>query len=123
MWSRGYLLAHIPIGKQGERGLFQTIPRGGSLEASRVGKAPHVLLQDLDGEAVLLNLSNGHYYGLDAISFRMYSLLVGSETVQAAYEQLLQEYEVAPEQLRADLERFLKHLLDNGLVLRLDDKP
>jgi hypothetical protein len=82
-----------------------------------------VLLQDLDGEAVLLNLINGHYYGLDEISFRMYSLLVASDSVETAYEQLLQEYDVAPQTLREDLEKFLDHLLDNGLVLRVDDRP
>lgn len=102
---------------------MSTEKSGGSLEPRRIKQAPDVLLQDLDGEAVLLNLVNGHYYGLDEVSFRMYNLLVGSDSVQAAYDQLLQEYEVAPERLQADLEKFLEHLLDNGLVLRVDDQP
>ena len=91
------------------------------MESSRVTTAPGVLLQDLDGEAVLLNLANGHYYGLDEISFRMYSLLVSSTSVRAAYEQLLQEYEVSPDQLERDLQEFLDHLVDNGLVRREHD--
>jgi hypothetical protein len=93
------------------------------VQPGRVVKAPQVLLQDLDGEAVLLNLANGHYYGLDEIGFRMYNLLVGADSVQAAYDQLLQEYEAPPEQLRGDLDRFLEKLLHNGLVLRGDAEP
>ena len=29
--------------------------------------APDVLVQELEGEAVLLNVKNGQYYGLDAV--------------------------------------------------------
>jgi Coenzyme PQQ synthesis protein D (PqqD) len=93
------------------------------MPSGRVIKAPGVLLQDLDGEAVLLNLGNEQYYGLDAISFRMYKLLVSSISIQAAYERLLQEYDVAPDQLRKDLQAFLEHLRENGLVRRVDDGP
>ena len=90
------------------------------LDTHRVVQAPDVLLQDLAGEAVLLNLENGLYYGLDEVGFRMFNLLVSSDSVQAAYEQLLQEYEVEPERLRSDLEQLLGNLLQNGLVLNAD---
>ena len=83
----------------------------------QVVKAPDVLLQDLEGEAVLLNLKNGQYYGLDENSFNMYKILTSSSSVQAAYEALVREYEVAPERLRADLDQFLSHLIENGLVV------
>lgn len=83
----------------------------------QVLKAPEVLLQDLEGEAVLLNLKNGQYYGLDENSFNMYRILTSSSSVQAAYEALVREYEVEPERLRADLDQFVGHLIENGLVI------
>jgi hypothetical protein len=83
----------------------------------RVIKAPDVLLQDLEGEAVLLNLANGQYYGLDETSYDMYKILLSSSSVQAAYESLCLAYEVEPDKLKADLDQFLKHLLENGLLL------
>ena len=92
------------------------------MKVSRVIKAPRVLLQDLDGEAVLLNLANGHYYGLDEVSFRMYNLLITSSSVEAAYKRLIEEYDVSPAQLRADLSKFLKHMLAHGLVLDADSQ-
>jgi hypothetical protein len=86
-------------------------------------KAPDVLLQDLEGEAVLLNLRNGQYYGLDENSFHMYKTLISSPSVEAAYAALVNEYEVAPDQLRADLDAFLAHLLENGLLVYADEQP
>ena len=82
----------------------------------QVLKAPDVLLQDLEGEAVLLNLKNGQYYGLDENSFRMYKSLISSPSVEAACTALVQEFEVQPEQLKADIDQFLAHLLENGLI-------
>ena len=92
-------------------------------ESRQVVKAPDVLLQDLEGEAVLLNLAKGQYYGLDEISYHMYKMLTSSSSVQAVYEALSQEYEIEPGQLRSDLDKFLAHLLENGLVINVDDKP
>lgn len=89
----------------------------------RVFKAPDVLLQELDGEAVLLNLANGQYYGMDENSFHMYKALLSSGTPQAAYEALSREYEVEPGQLKADLEQFLTRLLENGLLIYAPQQP
>ena len=86
-------------------------------ESRQVLKAPDVLLQDLEGEAVLLNLRNGQYYGMDENSYHMYKTLTSSPSVRAAYEVLSREYDVEPAQLRADLDVFLAHLLENGLLV------
>ena len=91
-------------------------------ESRHVVKGPDVLLQDLEGEAVLLNLRNGQYYGLDENSYHMYKTLTSSRSVQAAYEALLQEYEIEPGQLRSDLDKFLTHLLENGLLIYANDQ-
>ncbi len=64
-----------------------------------------------------LNLVNGQYYGLDKNSHHMYQVLVTSPSIQAAYEVLSNEYEIELEQLKVDLEKFLKHLLENGLII------
>lgn len=92
-------------------------------ENRQVLKAPDVLLQDLDGEAVLLNLVNGQYYGMDENSYYMYKTLTSSASVQAAFDALLQEYEIEPALLKSDLDRFLAHLLENGLIKYADDQP
>jgi hypothetical protein len=86
----------------------------------QVSKAPEVLLQDLEGDAVLLNLANGQYYGMDENSYHMYVTLLSSPSVQIAYQALLNEYEIEPEQLWTDLEQFITSLLDNGLIIFME---
>jgi hypothetical protein len=75
-----------------------------------------VLFRLVGEEGVLLNLNTGMYLGLNLVGTRMWNVLVGASSIQAAYDELLQEYEVEPAQLRADLEEFLEQLLDQKLI-------
>jgi hypothetical protein len=75
-----------------------------------------VLLQELDGESVFLNLNNGQYFGLDEVGTHMWKALTTAPSVQAAYDGLLQEYEVDADQLRRDLDDLLEKLVTHGLV-------
>ena len=76
----------------------------------------HVLVRELDGESVLLNLDSETYFGLDEVGTRFWALLTGAPSVQAAYDLLLAEYDVSPEQLHQDMARLLGQLLDHGLL-------
>lgn len=78
--------------------------------------AKDVLIQEIDGESALLDLKSGRYFGLDEVGTRMWSLLSGEETVQAAYERLLEEYEVDASTLKEELDALLGKLLDRGLI-------
>lgn len=82
----------------------------------RIALPQNVLYKDLNGEAVLLNLSTETYFGLDEVGNRMISVLVSSESIEAAYRTLLEEYEVNPETLRSDLLSFIENLIKEGLI-------
>ena len=76
----------------------------------------HVLVRHLDGESVLLNLETEKYFGLDATGTRMWELVTAAPSVDAAYTQLLEEFEVEPDLLRTHLTELLSRLLENGLL-------
>ena len=76
----------------------------------------HVLFRELDGESVLLNLESECYLGLDEVGTRMWAALTTSASVQAAFEELMDEYDVDAERLRSDLTRFIGELMEQGLV-------
>lgn len=76
----------------------------------------HVLVRFLDQESVLLNLETEQYFGLDPMGTRMWQLLTASENIDAAYRQLLEEYDVEPEMLRDHLSELLGRLVDHGLL-------
>jgi hypothetical protein len=75
-----------------------------------------VMMRELQGEAVLLNLDSESYYGLDEVGTRMWSALTTHATAGAAFEALLAEYDVSPEELRVDLAGFVEELASAGLI-------
>ncbi len=82
----------------------------------KVSLAKDVLSQDLIGESVLLDLNSEEYFGQNDVATRMLYVLNESDSVQAAYNTLLEEYDVEPEQLQQDLLNFVEKLVDYGLV-------
>ena len=84
--------------------------------STRARTAPDVMIQEVGGESVLLDLKTERYLGLNEVGTRMWQALLESESIQAAYETLLAEYEVAPEQLEEDLRDLLDRLLENALI-------
>lgn len=75
-----------------------------------------VLISNVQGESVLLNLNSERYFGLDEVGTRMLSVLTASNSIQTAYEALLEEYEVENEALRRDLADLIDRLVDQGLL-------
>ena len=82
----------------------------------RAAVPAHVLVRLLDRESVLLNLDTERYFGLDETGTRMWQLLTTLPTIDAAYHELLAEFDVAPELLRANLTELLERLVENGLL-------
>lgn len=75
-----------------------------------------VLVRELQGESVLLNINTESYFGLDDVGTRMWAVLTDSPSIQAACDRLLAEYEVDPRQLSADLRTFIDKLAELGLI-------
>ena len=86
----------------------------------RLAAPEHVMFRELDGEAVLLNLQNEMYYGLDETGTRMWQLLTTSDSVQAAMDQLLEEFDVSAETLEQDLAEMITELKSHGLLETAD---
>ncbi len=82
-----------------------------------VSASPDVLVQELpDGEAIFLNLTTEEYFGLDRVGTSMYEVLVASESLEDAYQRVLEEFDVPPEQLRRDLAALVDKLVKSRLV-------
>ena len=82
----------------------------------RVSVPDSVMFRELEGEAVILDLDSEGYFGLDQIGTRMWQLVTEAESIEAAFDVLLEEYEVEPDTLRADLSGLLEALLARGLL-------
>lgn len=84
--------------------------------ADRAEALPHVLVRFLDRESVFLNLDTERYFGLDETGTRMWQLLTTSPSIDAAYQELQNEFDVESELLRSHLTELLGRLVENGLL-------
>jgi len=84
--------------------------------ANRAAAPAHVLVRLLDRESVLLNLETEQYFGLDETGTRMWQLVTGLPNIDAAYQELLAEFDVDPDLLRSNLTELLGRLVDSGLL-------
>lgn len=84
--------------------------------SDRVRVAPEVMIQEVGGESVILDLKTERYLGLDEVGTRMWQVLLDAASIQAAFDALLAEYDVTSEQLEEDLRDFVARLLENGLI-------
>ena len=82
---------------------------------SRFIISKEALFRDLDGEAVILNLDAGTYYGLNAVGTRMWQLLERHGLLKPVFEELCREYDVAPNDLERDLIALVARLAEVGL--------
>jgi hypothetical protein len=84
--------------------------------SERVVIAPEVLIRNVGGESVILDLKSNRYLGLDEIGTRMWEVLLESDSIQTAYDTLLDEYDVEPKQLELHLVEFVDLLLEHKLI-------
>lgn len=72
---------------------------------------------DLGSESVVLDPTAGKYYGLNEVAARILELVEAPKSLRDVQAALLDEYDVDADQLRADLEYFLRELHTRGLIV------
>jgi hypothetical protein len=89
--------------------------------SSVVVAVPDQVSCDLAGEAAVLSLKSGTYYGLNPVGARIWSLLQQSRTVGEIRDAILAEYEVEPRRCEEDLFTLLDQLAAEGLIVVRDE--
>lgn len=84
--------------------------------AGRVERSGEVLVQEVGGEAVLLDMTSERYFGLDPIGARVWALLGEHDELQHVFDHLCSEYEAEPERIRTDLLALLNQLSAARLI-------
>ena len=84
--------------------------------SSIIVAAKEQVWRELDGEAIVLNLATGIYYGLDPVGTRVWKLVQTPRTVAEILEALLKEFDAAPADCEQDLMTLLGSLAGAGLI-------
>ncbi|NEN89538.1 MAG: PqqD family protein [Okeania sp. SIO3H1] len=78
-------------------------------------------LAEDEGEIFLVNSQQeGEDFILDDMAAKMLFALIGSGSIQEAYEDLLQQEQVEPEVLKNDLLEYIGNLRNDGIVKIID---
>ena len=109
----GILIESWTVGKPGARDF--RIPQDESTMAIKIPR--DVVYRDLSGEAVILNLKTGTYFGLNEVGTRIWHLLEKQAAEDKIIEALVSEYAVDEDQARQDLTALISRLTDKGLLL------
>jgi hypothetical protein len=75
-----------------------------------------IIVTELDGEAVLLNLETKLYFSLNATGVAIWKLLDEGLTLGQIGERLFQEYDVTPEKAQQSVLDLVGQLNDEKLV-------
>ena len=80
-----------------------------------------VVFRDLAGEAVLLHLGTGTYFGLDSVGTRIWQFLAENQSTETIVPLMLLEFEVDEQRLRLDIETLVRQLLAQRLLIAGED--
>lgn len=74
------------------------------------------VFRELDGEAVVLSLRTGLYFGLNEVGTRVWQLIEQHRDLRQVFDALRAEFEVGDDRLLRDLVALVEQLRDKGLV-------
>ena len=77
----------------------------------------------LEGEAVILHLDQGVYFGLNEVGTTIWEFIQQPRTVDDVRRRVLEEYDVTPEQCERELTGFVESLAGAGLITVSDATP
>jgi hypothetical protein len=75
----------------------------------------------IDGEAVIINLSNGTYYSLENVGAHVWELLGKGLPIARIVEDVATHYDVTREQAAADVQQLVDELIAEKLLIPASD--
>ncbi len=81
------------------------------------GRRDRVMMQQVEGDAVLLDIDNGEYFSLNEVGGRVWDLCDGSRSLGDIVETICSEYDVSEATATTDTSQLLESLAGAGLVV------
>lgn len=77
---------------------------------------------DLSGEAAILHLKSGVYFGLNIVGASIWKLIQEPKTIKEIRDAISEEYDVESDRCEHDILEILQELSTHGLIEIIDDK-
>jgi Coenzyme PQQ synthesis protein D (PqqD) len=76
----------------------------------------------MDGEAILINLSNGTYYSMDKTASIIWSMIYLQYNVDEITNKICEIHNVKPDDIKNDIEDLFKSLIDEKIIIESNDE-
>jgi hypothetical protein len=83
---------------------------------SRLTVPDDVVYRDVLGEAMILHLGTGTYFGLDPVGSRVWQLITERGALSAVCTAMADEFDAPADQIRADVLALVETLVDKRLL-------
>lgn len=77
---------------------------------------------DLGGEAIVLDVKSGNYFGLNEVGAFILECIRQPVSVREVIDRMLKEYDATREQITQDVVQFLQQLQEQGLIRVTDER-
>jgi hypothetical protein len=103
---------------------FSHLHKGGNEEEMKLNESYRVNSQDvvhetIDGEVVIVNLATGTYYSTSESGLDIWNGIDRGLAVEQMIEELARVYVEKPENIRKGIEKMIKRLSEEGLIVPL----
>ena len=83
---------------------------------TNITRHPDMLSAEIGGEAVMMSIENGAYFGLNPIATRIWDLIEQPKTIAELIQTITDEYDVSAEQAADDVQEFVADMLERGIA-------
>lgn len=84
-----------------------------------ITRHPDMLSAEIGGEAVMMSIEKGAYFGLNPVATRIWDLIEQPKSLAELVAVIFEEYDVSPEQCEADVREFTADMIERGLALQV----
>ncbi len=77
------------------------------------------LASKIHDEVVMVNITQGNYFGLNSVGSDIWELLQEPCSVEELCEKLMNDYDIDKESCLRDINSFIKELMKNDIVIKV----
>lgn len=78
---------------------------------------PAVIADVIDGEAVIMNLERGSYYGLDQIGADIWQMILAGRTFDEIATTIAQHFDIEHERVASDINALAAQMIEEKLIV------
>ena len=82
-----------------------------------IRKNDNLCISEKNNEIVILNMKTGKFFGLLDVSYDVWQALEKYQDVGLIIDEIVKNYNVNRNEAKADVEKLIKDLKENGLVV------